>query len=209
MALFFDCQSNRNMVYYDCIQRSITAMAIKLFKNLFRKNKKGHIGLTAEEAYAPLTAYPAWKEEEKPEVRYIAEEKEPDSDEQRQADAAQTEAEKSDSKPEPKAAAQAPVSVWMYGFVEEREIAKTLIRTGIISAFRSVSEDVSGFECRLVPDARVNVKISTDPENVSAQSGYLFGQYTLKSLKSLGNDFKSFVLHRRIIYSMYKDRLFS
>ncbi|MBQ2434362.1 MAG: DUF4272 domain-containing protein [Clostridia bacterium] len=152
-------------------------MAIKLFKNLFRKNKKGHIGLTAEEAYAPLTAYPAWKEEEKPEVRYIAEEKEPDSDEQRQADAAQTEAEKSDSKPEPKAAAQPPVSVWMYGFVEEREIAKTLIRTGIISAFRSVSEDVSGFECRLVPDARVNVKISTDPENVSAQSGYLISRF--------------------------------
>lgn len=153
-------------------------MAIKLFKNLFRKNKKGHIGLTAEEAYAPLTAYPAWEEDKEEEIRYIPEEKEPVCDPQAEASAPEKE---SDVKaPEVKKEApadQTPVSVWMYGFVEEREIAKTLIRTGIISAFRSVSEDKDGFHCRLTPDTRINVNISTDPENVTAQAGYLISRF--------------------------------
>lgn len=157
-------------------------MAIKLFKNLFRKNKKGHIGLTAEEAYAPLTAYPAWEEEEKTEIRYMPEEKEPAPETQAEVSAPEKENEGkiNETKPENKNEApadQSPVSVWMYGFVEEREIAKTLIRTGIISAFRSVSEDKDGFHCRLTPVTRVNVNISTDPENVTAQAGYLISRF--------------------------------
>lgn len=153
-------------------------MAMNFFRNLFRKNKKGHIGLTAEEAYAPLTAYPAWEEEEKPSIQYIPEEKEPAPEPQAESAFKEEAPKAAEPVPEKNTGAdQAPISVWMYGYVEEYETAKTLIRTGIISAFRSVSEDVSGFECRLAPDARVSVKISTDPENVSAQAGYLISRF--------------------------------
>ena len=154
-------------------------MALKFFSNFFRKHKKGHIGLTAEEAYAPLDEDQTW-EEEKEEPVYV-----PENTRTARPQQAEYAAPEEKTVPQEEDAAaekipeheQSPFSLWMYGYVEEREIAMTLIRGGIISAFRSVSEDAAGFLCRLTQDTRVNVKISTDPENVSAQTGYLASRF--------------------------------
>ena len=161
-------------------------MAIRLFKNLFRKHQKGHIGLTAEEAYAPLPDDFMWEDTEKEAVEPSKEEPAPDTQavvSASEASVSEAPAANQESAVEPEAApeakenAQRSVSVWMYGYVEERDIAMTLIRTGIISAFRSVSEDETGFSCRLTQDASVKIKISTNPENVSAQAGYLLSRF--------------------------------
>ena len=117
-------------------------MALKFFSNLFRKHKKGHIGLTAEEAYAPLDEDQTW-EEEKEEPVYV-----PENTRTARPQQAEYAAPEEKTVPQEEDAAaekipeheQSPFSLWMYGYVEEREIAMTLIRGGIISAFRSVSE---------------------------------------------------------------------
>ncbi|MBR3928329.1 MAG: DUF4272 domain-containing protein [Clostridia bacterium] len=178
-------------------------MAIRFFKNLFRKHKKGHIGLTAEEAYAPLTAYPAWEETEKEEIRYLPCENEPEAETQIKTEADETKP-AADPPAEKKAEEkQSPVSIWMYGFVEEREIAKTLIRTGIIAAFRSVSEDATGFQCRLTQNARVNVDISTDSENVSAQAGYLIKRFQSAPLSN--RDVKNAALMQIEVFNAFAE----
>ncbi len=183
-------------------------MAIRFFRNFFRKHKKGHIGLTAEEAYAPLTAYPAWEEEEKEkektDIRYISQESESAQEAQAadKAPAAEDAAGRSEEindAPEQ----QAPLSVWMYGFVEERERAKTLIRTGIISAFRSVSEDNSGFQCRITPEARVDVKISTEPESVVAQVGCLMSLF--KNVHLANRDVKNAALMQIEVFNAFAE----
>ena len=161
-------------------------MAIRLFKNLFRKHQKGHIGLTAEEAYAPLPDDFMWEDSQKEAEAPHAEEPAPKAQEvisapeipEPEKEAPKAEAShESEAAPQADENAQKSVSVWMYGYVEEREIAMTLIRTGIISAFRSVSEDEAGFSCRLTQDASVKVSISTNPENVTAQAGYLLSRF--------------------------------
>lgn len=159
-------------------------MAINFFRNLFRKNKKGHIGLTAEEAYAPLTDDSAWEETQEEEPPFEPEVQETNGEEASFEIEAPAPEETPAPEDTPKSAPeeeipaeQPPVSVWMYGYVEESEIAMTLLRTGIISAFRSVSEDQSGFRCRLTQDAFVSVSISTRPDDVSAQAGYLISRF--------------------------------
>ncbi len=176
-------------------------MAIRLFRNLFRKHKKGHIGLTAEEAYAPLPDDFMWEDTEKEAAPDMPVES--DRESPAKTDAPQIEAPEKEPEIKKTFEAQEPVSVWMYGYVEEREIAMTLIRTGIISAFRSVSEDETGFHCRLTQDASVKVAISTNPENVTAQAGYLLSRFQDTYLSE--RDVKNAVLMQIEVFNAFAE----
>lgn len=183
-------------------------MAINFLTKLFRKQKKGHIGLTAEEAYAPLSADSVCEEKEKDEIRLIGEEAGTDREAQKETIEAETAEPVHAPVPEPVPESgeeinQSPVSVWMYGYVEEREIAKTLIRTGIISAFRSVSEDSARFHCRLKSGANVDIDISTAPESVFAQIECLLSLF--KNVHLTDRDVKNAVLMQIELFNAFAE----
>jgi len=149
-------------------------MALKIFQKLFKKKSKGHIVLTPEEAYAPLTQeseenaeasapvfipdFAAENKTEEPKAEINAHKEEP-------------------PKEEPAEKKQSPINIWMYGCLEDPTTAKTQIRNGMISAFRSVSEDSCGFTCSVQSGASVSVVIYPDVKYVNEQAGYLMMRY--------------------------------
>lgn len=190
-------------------------MAIKLFQRFFKKHPKGHIGLTAEEAYAPLPEEDITPSSAEP--LSISEPADPAREAQAEASAPEKEDcgkeshfVSEDAAPAPSAFPkdegekdQKPVCVWMYGFVEEPQSAKALLRTGMISAFRAVSEDMSGFSCRLKPNGVVSVLVCTDPDIVSAQAGYLITRF--KNTYLSDRDVQNAVMMQLEVFNAYAE----
>lgn len=156
-------------------------MAIRFFQKLFKKHKKGHIGLTAEEAYAPLVYESDFQKAHDEDASYVLcdpenTDKKSENEHKHVQEKAAPLREEAPSRPEEKND-KSPISVWMYGYVEEPASARTLMRCGMISAFRSVNEDETGFLCGLKNGSSVSVSVCTDQDIVSAQAGYLISRF--------------------------------
>lgn len=148
-------------------------MALKIFDRLFRKKRQKHIVLTAEEAYAPLA-----QESETPKASapvFMPETQKTESPEE--APRADIPAEEPESVHEPEPIKQEAMSLLMFGCLDEPETAKAQIRNGLISAFRSISEDEHGFSCLLPLGTSVSIHIVTNQTHVHEQAGFILSHY--------------------------------
>ena len=156
-------------------------MALKFFQKFFRRAPKGHIVLTPEEAYAPLTQE-SDEHTEQPAQVFMPELPREETKEEIITENKSSEESKTETQPEtieeaPVSEEQKTLNIWMYGCLDEPETAKTQIRNGMISAFRSVSEDSTGFHCLLPLGTSVSVSIYPDVKQVNEQAGYLMMRY--------------------------------
>ncbi len=167
-------------------------MALKIFDRLFKRNRRGHIVLTPEEAYAPISeteeeapSEPA-RIEETAAAKPVESEEAPAASEEVSEASSETAVQPSDAASEVTEEAPQveqseaevvpeaePLVAWMYAYLDDPSTARTMLRPHLIARFRTLSEDVTGFSAQMQSGARVTARVHTDPVYMREQVGYL------------------------------------